>query len=632
MPSAASTPLSRRSSARANGKEGSESSADNASASDSEEETSAGEESPEELSSDEEEQKQIYKADITPHHRAEKRPQRRSAAKASHAWSDLAVGSSSSRPKNLTVVEVVIETPTRSSKRERRPPRGWESPEVERAVATPTKIREDVKKAVVTSTPKGKEKSIERVVEEEFIRTPTKKQKVVTPRKKPIPVTPTSAVLKARTLAKQAEELSDRYFIRPTSSDAYFANHAPRSKQRSSKHQTSDNVISGTMPSISSKMIAKLSADISNQLQGGEGANCSLQADHFEPYYDYWWSLLEYTNRPLLVYGIGSKRAQLQHFARQQAKQGRCACIVVRGESGGRTDDVVRELERTIKYVGTSTEQRRLYSTPLEARAHGIVQTLKEGKDLDVAPSILILIHNFDSPLLLQERSLHTLGILSASDRIHLCVDTCHVNSGLIAQLHSDTEQSKLPWLWINMNTYVPMLEEIINERGTGISKAIGLPRVLDIRAAGGGGIGGADDDVLMDEDETFEDDAITSGLLSERAAIQILRSVTVKGRKLFFLLADDLLEKMDAKKTPSMKYSTFAILAERAFLGPEALRAVLVEFTSHGLIRIEGGQEEDNSNDDQNQGMVQTHSGASVSIALSKTILARVYEEFKAA
>jgi hypothetical protein len=543
MPSASSPLNLRASSSKHNGRIESLSSADNASGpesiSDSKDGTSAlssAEESPEELSSDEEQRKRAYKADITPHHRAEKRPQRRSAAKASDAWSQLGPGR-----KNNVIVEVVIDTPSRRSNSNTSSARSHSQTsrhisDVGVVVSTPTK-RTVAKEAVSTS--KGKERAIDNGVIDAAIRTPSKKTKVVTPRKKPAPVTPTTATLKARALARRDEELGERYFIRPTSSDAYFANHAPRSKRNSSKHQTSDNVISGSMPSISSKLVAKLSADIKSQLQGEEEARNLLQAGYFEPYYDYWWSLLECTNRPLIMYGIGSKKAQLQDFARHLGKQSRCASIVVRGESGGRIEDVIRELERCIS-VSASAEQKRLYSTPLEARAHTIVQALDEGKGANVAPSFFILIHNFDSPLLMQERSLHTLGILSASERIHLCVDTCHVNSGLVGQMHSDAEQSTLPWLWINLNTFVPMLDEIINERGIGISRAIGLPRVLDIRAAGGEVIGSDEDVTMMAEDDYDRDTSAI--LLSKRAAIQILRSVPTKGRNLFLLLAEDFL------------------------------------------------------------------------------------------
>lgn len=381
------------------------------------------------------------------------------------------------------------------------------------------------------------------------------------------------------------------------------------------------------MPSISSKIVAQLSADVRKQLQGEKEARDLLQADYFEPYYDYWWSLLECTNRPLLVYGIGSKKAQLQDFARHLGNQGRCASVVVRGESGGRIDDVIRELERLIN-VSTSTEEKRTYSTPIEARAHAIVEALEEGKAANVAPSFMILIHNFDTPLLMQERSLHTLSVLSASVRIHLCVDTCHVNSGLIAQMHSESEQSTLPWLWINMNTFVPMLEEIINERGTGISRAMGLPRVLDIRAAGGEVLGSDEDVTMMAERDYDRDDS--TRLLSRRAAIQILRSVPPKGRNLFILLAEDFLKRKESATRPTMSYSDFALLGSRVFLNAEGLRSILVEFTTHGLIRIEGQEEGLGNAHEQSQGMVHARSGSVVSIALTKANLNRIYQEIR--
>lgn len=575
------------------------------------------EESPDELSSEDEKQKQVYKADITPNHRAEKRPQRGSAARANHVWSQLTP--SSSRKRSTLVPEVVIYQPSTSSRSQSKSDRKRaNTPVVE--VETPTK---NIIRQGQLGTPKEKDKAVEkRNVEVGIVCTPTKKQKVITPRKKPHPVTPTSATVKARALARQNEELGDKYFIRPTSSDAYFANQAPRSYRKSSKHQTSDNTISRTLPFISTKAINQLSAHISHQLQGEvESANL-LETTYFDPYYDYWWSLLVGTNRPLVVYGIGSKRAQLQHFASVLAGQGRCASVVVRGESGGRIEDVVRELEGCIK--NTSNDSRKLYSTPLEARARSLVQALEEDVS-DLPPAFLVLIHNFDTSLLLQERSLYTLAILSTSNRIHICVDTCQVNSSLLEQLHGETEQERLSWLWINMNTYVPMSDEIINERGIGTARALGLSRVLDIRSAGGGG----HVDIIMDDGDQQQD---SSGhhILSEKRAIQILGSTTDKARNLFIRLADSILK--DHDKEAKIKYSDLFTLALSNYLATtrEALRQLMVEFHTHNLIRIEAQGASHGETNEQNQGLAQVNDNSLVSIAMTMTDLNRVCQVFR--
>lgn len=615
----------------------------------------------EESSSDEDtikiQQRKASKANITPHHRLEKRPQRRTAARASEAWSEL--GPKSHRK---TIVEVVVDVPYRASGRPMR-----DTPKkrhLEDIISTPTKrIQKDV------STPKGKERAKESGrIEEGQVRTPVKKQKLVTPQKKQAPITPASTARKravepkeTRILITRGEEeeenLDDRNLIRPTSSDAYFASHAPRLKRNSSKHQTSDNVISGSLPAMSSRAIAQLSSNIVQRLSVEDRTSSNLLcAAHFEPYYDHWWSLLACTNRPLHMYGVGSKRFHLQNFARYLAKEGRCASVVVRGESGGRIEDVLREIERYIDMSSISPEQRKLYSNPLEARAHALVKVMQNSKDFEkTPPAFLVLIHNFDTALFLQEKSLNVLAILSSSNRIHLCVDTCHVNSGLVSQLHSTLNQESLSWLYINLTTYVPMLEEIISERGIGIAKTIGLPRILDIRAAGGGG----SDMVLYHDDDDHHhrshrlqlsnngvhstilaaDQATNNNLLSERAAIHILRSVTVKAKRLFLLLGTALLKKKEGAAAGStITYGDLTTLARLDFLAmaPDSLRNLLVEFTSHGLIRIEGHSQQHQQqgaaeSQDQIQGLVQFSDGANVTIALGKTDLVRVVEEFQA-
>ena len=599
------------------------------------------EESSEEPSSDDEVavlQKRALQADITPHHRLEKRPQRKTAARASDAWSQLGP-----RPRNASILEVVVDVPPSSPAVKSglaRAERGSGAKQerqrtvIEVTVETPPRKRPGEPHS---STPKGKERAVEELLASPSKKrpptTPHKQTQATTPRKPATPVGSRGAKRSAsKVLPRETGEApSNLHLIQPTSSDAYFAQHAPRSKQRSSKHQTSDNVISGSLPGISAKAVSQLSASISHRMgaKAGSGPASMLGASHFEPHYEYWWSLLVCTNRPLLIYGVGSKRIHLQHFAQHLASRGRCACVVVRGESGGRIEDVIREMERCMSMPVTTAEQKQVASTPLEARANALVKVMEAGGSKDGRPSsIFILIHSFDSAQLLQERSLIILALLSACRRIHLCVDTCHVNSGLIAQMHSESPQSNLPWLWINLTTYVPMLEEILHERGVGVSRTIGLPRVLDIRAAGGSGFDmGATLRDLSHPSGAHANSVVAGSLLSEQAAIHILRSVTSKARSLFLLFAARLLQGKNGHSATT--YGILARLARDNFLAmtSDALRSLLVEFTSHGLFRIEGQSAE---SAEHSQGLVQVAEGASVTIALSKTDLAVVVDEFR--
>lgn len=440
----------------------------------------------------------------------------------------------------------------------------------------------------------------------------------------------------------------DASMIRPSSSDAYFVNHATRNTSLA-RLRTSDNLISREISALAPRSIVSMTKRLSKVIEDNlkmegnakeeDSSDSFLPAivrlSKFEGFHQHWWSLLRSTSRPLLFYGVGSKRAPLQRFAHSMAQKGRCSVIVIRGDAGGKVEEAIQEIEKTLSispFSDISRLQRAMSANAMEARVLHLVRVLdrmqseasSENNHMAIPPAFMLMLHNIDSPTLLQERSMRLLGLLCRSKYIHICADSAHFNVASLAGMDEN-----LPWLWVDLTTYIPILDEIIGERGAGIGRTIGLPPVLDIRRAG------ADSDVSVlamdhsragksipiDRTNAGVDQEISATapftLLSDRAAMHILRSVTFKARGLFLLLGARLINTTknptQTSETDELKVITYDDLSELArnnFLAmtPDALRGLLIEFTSHGLISIVENR---------------------VRIALSKSDLQHVIESF---
>ncbi|MCO5598592.1 hypothetical protein L7F22_052689 [Adiantum nelumboides] len=576
------------------------------------------------------------------------RPMRKSAAAASNAW--LESREADNRQSQESEEDRGGESVERTPKKRGRPPLSSASTPTKRTLEadtdTPRKRgrpplhSSPAKAGVEASTPKKRGRP-------PLSLTPSKKDSIidvsegteVTPRKRGRPslgtTTPRKEVEFESTPRKRGRpplstkrdqdesrnpftSNSDGSMIKPSSSDAYFVNHATRATS-SARLRTSDNLISRDISTLAPRTIVSMTKRLTKVIESSlneEGEDGSSQVsfptivplNNFESFYQHWWSLLRSTSRPLLFYGVGSKRAPLQKFAHSMAQKGRCCVIVIRGDAGGKVEEAIQELERNLSishYSEISRLQRAMSANAMEARVLHLLKVLErtqEDASTTMPPAFMLMLHNIDSPALLQERSMRLLGLLCTSPYIHVCADTIHFNVASLAGLDEN-----LPWLWIDLTTYIPILDEIIGERGAGIGRTIGLPSVLDIRRAG------ADSDVavlamdhgrvgqsqLIARNGTSADQDTLVGpitLLSDRAAIHILRSVTFKARGLFLLLGGRLInsskgasQTTDTDELKAITYDDLSELARNNFLAmtPDALRALLVEFTSHGLVSI---------------------------------------------
>lgn len=579
------------------------------------------------------------------------RAMRRSAAAASNAW--LGSREAAKRQRGESVVDAVGERTGGTPKKRGRPPLSSTSTPTKKTLESTTDTpRKRGRPPLLSSPAKG---SVEVEISTPKKRgrpplssTPSKNTATaggsegleVTPRKRGRPplgtTTPRKEVEFGDTprkrgrpplSSKRDEDESRNPFasnsygsmIRASSSDAYFVNHATRATS-SARLRTSDNLISRDISALAPRTIVSMTKRLAKVVESsmdGKGEEGSLQVSFpttvplskFDNFHNHWWSLLRSTSRPLLFYGVGSKRAPLQRFAHSMAQKGRCSIIVIRGDAGGKVEEAIQEMERSLSispYSDISRLHRAMSANAMEARVLHLLSVLDRTQteaSATIPPAFMLMLHAIDSPALLQERSMRLLGLLCTSPYIHVCADTIHFNVASLAGLDEN-----LPWLWIDLTTYIPILDEIIGERGAGIGRTIGLPPVLDIRRAG------ADSDVAvlaMDHNRVgqsqltarngtgADQDTPTVGpitLLSDRAAIHILRSVTFKARGLFLLLGGRLINSSkgpnqltETEELKAITYDDLSELARNNFLAmtPDALRALLVEFTSHGLVSI---------------------------------------------
>lgn len=351
-----------------------------------------------------------------------------------------------------------------------------------------------------------------------------------------------------------------------------------------------------------------------------------LGLTHYRMQYPTWSSLL-FLGNDLVFYGVGAKEVVLEDFARSKAEEGEASVVIIRGRMGTRPEEWVDSIEEALDLpplaqAGAEQRLRRIvdaYPDPAE-------DELDEDGDLDEDPPaargkgparLLIVLHSLDAPALLAPRSRAHLQALSTSPYIHIIVSVSHPNAGLLA----DFTAGNKPQLWIDCTTLLPHTDDCLLS-GAG-ARLAGLPRAFDLGNGSGfgfsaadtssrGGAGGAghhappgtrgahaaqDTAGGLSSAAEMHASSATVPLLSSTAALHVLRSVTYKARALFLKLASELRSGAAAGGTGdttafaarSIPYARLSNLAARNFIATTepALRSLLVEFTSHGLVRV---------------------------------------------
>ncbi|XP_037537408.1 origin recognition complex subunit 2 [Nematolebias whitei] len=240
----------------------------------------------------------------------------------------------------------------------------------------------------------------------------------------------------------------------------------------------------------------------------------------------------------VLVYGLGSKKALLEHFRESHLSQevhlvvnGFFPSITLKSILNALTCEVL-ELEGSSR---TPADQVQLVS-----------QTLGERPDLHV----YVLIHNIDGPMLRGEKTQSALGQLASLPNLHLVASIDHINAPLV---WDQFKQSQFNWLWWECVTFQHYAEETSYENS-----------------------------LLVQQ----------TGALALSSLTHVLRSLTPNARGIFKLLVKFQLENKDNPSYTGLSFQDFYQRCREAFLvnSDLTLRTQLTEFRDHKLIRTRKG------------------------------------------
>ncbi|SPO38352.1 uncharacterized protein PSFLO_03829 [Pseudozyma flocculosa] len=399
--------------------------------------------------------------------------------------------------------------------------------------------------------------------------------------------------------------------LRPTTSDAYFVNNSSR-KGRSSL-SASKTLISSILPPLEP---SRLEAACARMTGPGSIADRAVRAyrKSMVPVYEAQLKV----GYSIVFHGVGSKLPVLLDFMKRKGDEGdgvgrggMADCVNGDGSEG---DDAAGS-GRNAKV--RTTASTHLASSALISRA----QPEDEDADADLLPPRLyLLLLSFDAPALQAARFRPILETFAAADRIHVMACVEHINAALIGGLSSSSmpstcapvqagevvdggesiSGSRARWIWQNLSTFVPPLDEMLlartGTRGGGVTAGglmIPLPPALDLNGGLGYVAGAVSSRHHGSAAGHHEGDADAASQparqVTEKAALHILKSVTVKARALFTLIA----KKSSAGgeggdgEAEGLDYAALVDLARRNFLASTEsdLAALLVEFRDHGLV-----------------------------------------------
>ncbi|KII90843.1 hypothetical protein PLICRDRAFT_52544 [Plicaturopsis crispa FD-325 SS-3] len=347
--------------------------------------------------------------------------------------------------------------------------------------------------------------------------------------------------------------------ISRTAFDAYFT-HA------SSSSKTSANVFSNILPPLNSEeyvdAISRSRHAVTIPDIWPEDALTATLARCFR-------ELEEGFN--LVFYGYGSKRSVINRFAAEYcAKAG---SVVV--ANAFRPSFTLKDL------VGSIENIPGISSMPV--LSGGIDGQIKRIADFFAEPDqthLYLVIHNIDGPALRAPRARACLALLARTPHVHLIASVDHIGAPLLwksSELAARKEGGRgYAWLWHDLTTLVPYDAELAHADRSTISGA---------HSSGA---------------RATQDTAALSATvaMTETAAQHILASVTQKAKKLFMLMGNKQMDRMDEdagaanvnandQEPYAIGYDMLFTIARDNFVASNdtALRSLLGEFRDHGLV-----------------------------------------------
>ncbi|KAH8116489.1 origin recognition complex subunit 2 [Phellopilus nigrolimitatus] len=352
---------------------------------------------------------------------------------------------------------------------------------------------------------------------------------------------------------------------RPSTFDAYFTQAARASR-------TSAHVFSQLVPPLTPDQHHAIISTLQSAL-AHDAALSSLAEAHARYFPAFLAELAAGFN--LLFYGLGSKRAALNSFARLCAQKGHVAVANAFFPSFA-LKDLLASAEQLVRAPDVPGA-----GTGLEAQCRRI---LAKYINKPHARPLFLIIHNIDAPALRTPRARACLAVLAAHPAVHLAASVDHIMAPLLwstSDAFARGETGGFNWLWHDLTSMRPYNFELAYADRTSYAGAS--------PAGQRGGTGASA--------------AAAPGAVSEGAAQHVLASVTLKAKRLFALLCvrqAGALSSASASTSAESAATSYELLFAAArddFIATNdtAMRALLGEFRDHGLVRstaaTEGGE-----------------------------------------
>ncbi|GAB1603710.1 origin recognition complex subunit 2-like [Argonauta hians] len=309
----------------------------------------------------------------------------------------------------------------------------------------------------------------------------------------------------------------------PSIMEQYFEVH-------SDKGHTSDRTLSRLdMPQIDLDELKKLLGNVENS----HHQEYKKLAHLYSSYFDKWLFLLSYGFN-ILVYGFGSKKSLLEKFFSEKLKRydhvivnGFFPSLSIKHILDSITDEILNK-EETFK---TLLDQCDYIKKSLE----------------DDDRDFFLLIHNIDGIMLRSTKVQNIFSFLCKIKRFHIVASIDHINAPLI---WDHMRYIKYNWLWSDVTTYAPYMEETAYENSLMVQQ---------------------------------------SGRLALSSLSHVMHSLTSNAKGIFLLLARYQIENQaSAQNYPGMSFHDLYQRCRESFLvnNDISLRSQLTEFRDHKLIK----------------------------------------------
>ncbi|KAI3617234.1 hypothetical protein CBS9595_003143 [Malassezia furfur] len=327
----------------------------------------------------------------------------------------------------------------------------------------------------------------------------------------------------------------------------------------------------------------------------------------------------------LILYGVGDRFPVVRHLIEKAAEEHEGAAVLIQGAAGRalNVDRVLDAIESAIHAQQPTNPPLEMQPTHGSARMSRLMQRIARVVRVlhhanvhggHTHPRHLFLgVVAFDHPLIHTSR-LHTLfHALARCPYVHIFASVTHVQAGLVLDgasgqfgqgLSSHAEEVErdgtLPmrdvraaWLWHHCTTYVPPVIEMLHSRGATMTSStsasaqfsglatLKLPAALDLAGRGA--------------KMPTAPGAVSSAPISQKAALQVLNTITARARTLFTQLA--LLQLSSADQAggeeeasiPRTAYAALVREATREFTASsdEGVKQLLSEMVDHGLVLV---------------------------------------------